>query len=258
MGIDGKHLVCEYVGAVRLRIILEQVQNKTGVSVDYRPVQGRTSSAVWQVAAASVEPENSVLKTVQNRLGNQPLPSHGNADLKFVFCKKTGGFLILQPVGMGLKHRNPVLVRQIGKPLIAGHLIAGEHIAVNRHYQIHRMQLFLYIGYDLRRRILYAEYNNSVLHFTSISERSPVGQVVPMPYEMTDGTGRPFTKQFFETVFQTPAPFRQETPSRQSCPFARYPAAPLILNFLYTSRWRAGFRRRNHSPDHIPASPLPL
>ena len=129
MGIDGKHLVCEYVGAVRLRIILEQVQDKPGVPVDHGPVQGRTPSSVGQVAAASVEPENPVLKTVQNRLGNQPLPSHGNADLKLIFRKKTAGFLILQPVGMGLKHGDPILIRQIGKPLIAGHLIAGKHVA---------------------------------------------------------------------------------------------------------------------------------
>ena len=164
MGIDGKHLVCEYVGAVRLRVILEQVQDKPGIPVDHGPVQGRTPSSVGQVAAASVESENPVLEAVQNRLGNQPLPSHGNADLKLIFRKKTTGFLILQPVGMGLKHRDPILIRQIGKPLIAGHLIAGKHVAVNRHHQIHRMQLFLYIGYDLRRRILHAEHNNFIFH----------------------------------------------------------------------------------------------
>ena len=61
-------------------------------------------------------------------------------------------------------NRNPVLVLQPGKSLIAGHLIVRKHIGMNRHNQIHRTKLLLNKADDLRSCIFYTEYNNSIMH----------------------------------------------------------------------------------------------
>ena len=133
-------------------------------------------------------------------------------------------------------NRNPVLVLQPGKSLIAGHLIARKHIGMNRHNQIHRTKLLLNKADDLRSCIFYTEYNNSIMH-------KLIPPVLRNPCLQRASYGGFLTNRQAYSLKSRP---------NQLDGFSFF----YFTDFLYTSQWQGGFPFQNHNPDRSQATLL--
>ena len=169
VGRDGKHLCGKYIGAVCLLVIAEQIQVKAGIPQNHRPIQWGTAPSEWQIAAVSVKTVNSVPKAVQHRLWYQPLPPHGNTDLKLVLLHKFLCLLVRQKIAVRLMHRNPVLLRQHRQSLIPRNLILLRHLRADRNHQIHRTDLLLNKIHNIFGRIFHSKHDDFVFHATYLS-----------------------------------------------------------------------------------------
>ena len=95
MRSDGAHLACKNIRAVRFFIVLEQVQIKTRISENDRPVKRRASPPKGQICAVPVETEYTLRKSGKHEAGKQSLPAHGNPQLEGIFREKFRRLLIL-------------------------------------------------------------------------------------------------------------------------------------------------------------------